>query len=124
MNTGRSRATAFISYAGSEREQALEVKAALEQRDIEVLMDSGFETGQSVLVNIGDAINAGVVVALITTEYLDGKFTEIEVSAVVSSRDGKFVPVVIGGTPRPRTKRGQPLDCPGRPNLLHAANDR
>ena len=26
MNTGRSRATAFISYAGPEREQALRVK--------------------------------------------------------------------------------------------------
>jgi thiamine-monophosphate kinase len=109
MNQSSPPVVAFLSYAGSEREQALEVKAALEQRDIEVLMDSGFEAGQSVLVNIGDAINAGVVVALITTEYLDRKFTEIEVSAVVSSRDGKFVPVVIGGAPRPRTQRGANL---------------
>jgi thiamine-monophosphate kinase len=109
MNTGRSRATAFISYAGPEREQALRVKEALERRDIRVLMDTGFEAGQSVLVNIGGAINEGVVVALISSEYLDRKFTEIEVSAVMTSPDGKFLPVVIDGPPRPATERGANL---------------
>ena len=111
MNTGRSRATAFISYAGPEREQALRVKEALERRDIRVLMDTGFEAGQSVLVNIGGAINEGVVVALISSEYLDRKFTEIEVSAVVTSPDGKFLPVVIDGPPRPAT-RGEQISGP------------
>jgi thiamine-monophosphate kinase len=87
----------------------LQVKAALERRGIRVLMDSGFEAGQSVLVNIGNAINAGVVVALLSAEYLDRKFTGIEVSAAITSRDGKFIPVVIGDLPLPRTERGSNL---------------
>jgi hypothetical protein len=66
--------TVFLSYAGSEREQALQVRKAMEDRGIRVRMDSNFEAGQSVLVNIGASIiNSGVVVALLSTDYLDRK---------------------------------------------------
>ena len=98
--------TVFLSYAGSEREQALQVRKAIEERGIRVRMDSNFEAGQSVLVNIGASINLGVVVALISADYLDRKFTEIEVSAAITSEGGRFLPVVLGDAPRPRTAQG------------------
>jgi thiamine-monophosphate kinase len=99
--------TVFLSYAGSEREQALQVRNAMEERGIRVRMDSNFEAGQSVLVNIGASIiNSRVVVALISTEYLDRKFTEIEVSAAITSEGGRLLPVVLGDVPQPRTTQG------------------
>jgi thiamine-monophosphate kinase len=101
--------TVFLSYAGSEREQALQIRDAIEERGIRVRLDSSFEAGQSVLVNIGASINSGVVVALVSADYLDRKFTEIEVSAAMTSDGSSFLPVVLGDAPRPRTEQGKSL---------------
>lgn len=100
----------FLSYAGSERDRAREVRTALEQRGITVIMDIDFEPGQSVLTNIGHAINTSFFVPLISTEYLDRPFTELEVSAaVMTRRDDMFLPVLIENPPAPATEMGRDL---------------
>jgi hypothetical protein len=83
MVPGDAAPAVFLSYAGSERAQALQVKIALERRGVTVFMDVNFEPGRDVLVNIGHAINSGVFLPLISAEYLDRPFTEMEVSAAV-----------------------------------------
>jgi len=100
----------FLSYAGPQRALALQVRAALEQRGIRVFMDLDFEPGRGVLVNIGHAINSGVFLPLISTEYLDRPFTELEVSAaVMTDPDGMFLPVLIEALPAPATEKGRDL---------------
>jgi thiamine-monophosphate kinase len=100
----------FVSYAGSERAQALRVKAALEHRGITVFMDVDFEPGRDVLVNIGHAINSGVFLPLISAQYLDRPFTQLEVSsAVMTGEDGMFLPVLIESSPVPATENGRNL---------------
>jgi TIR domain len=100
----------FLSYAGPERAQARQVREAREQRGIEVFMDVDFEPGQPVPISIGHAINSGVFLPLISTEYLDRPFTQLEVSAaVMADRDGMFLPVLIENRPAPATEKGRNL---------------
>jgi hypothetical protein len=100
--------TVFLSYASSEGDQALQVRVALEQRGIEVVMDVDFDPGQHVVINIGHAINSGIFVPLISTAYLDRRFTQLEVSAaVMTDRDGMFLPVLIEDAPAPATDHGR-----------------
>ena len=77
----------FLSYAGPERAQARQVRAALEQRGINVLMDVDFEPGQHVLDSIGHAINSGVFLPLISAAYLDRPYTQLEVLAAIMPGD-------------------------------------
>jgi thiamine-monophosphate kinase len=110
MNPDDVAAAVFLSYAGSERARARQIRAALEQRGIRVFMDVDFEPGEPVLINIGHAINSGVFMALISTEYLDHRFTQLEVSAaVMTGEDGMFLPVLIENRPVPATEKGQSL---------------
>jgi thiamine-monophosphate kinase len=109
MNEAASEVTVFLSYAGPERDQALRVRDALNQRGVRIVMDSNFESGESILVNIGNAINSGVVLGLISKEYLDRRYTEIEASAAMASPAGIFIPVIIGDVPEPATQRGKNL---------------
>ena len=100
----------FLSYAGTERAQALRIKDALQQRGIHVSMDIDFEPGVSVLVNIGRSLNSGVFLPLISTEYLDRPFTQLEVSAaVMTGLNSTFLPVLIESSPAPATEQGQDL---------------
>jgi thiamine-monophosphate kinase len=100
----------FISYAGPERDQALRVRTELADRGLHVSMDDAFEPGTSVLVNFGLFLQEPtVVVALITAQYLDRHFTEIEVSSVLANPDGMLVPVLAGPLPEPITERGRGL---------------
>jgi thiamine-monophosphate kinase len=102
--------TVFLSYAGPERAAARQVRAALEQRGIVVLMDLDFEPGQFVPISIGHAINTGVFLPLISTEYLDRPFTQLEVSAaLMTGRDSTFLPVLIEDRPAPATESGRNL---------------
>jgi len=101
----------FLSYAGSERAQALQVRRELELRGFRVLMDDNFfEPGYSVLVNMGRAVeSADIVLPVVSAEYLDRPFTEIEISAVMTMPGGVIVPVVIGPEPVARTDAGRQL---------------
>ncbi len=100
----------FLSYAGPERQQAREVRTALEQRGIRVLMDVDFEPGQDALVSIGHAISSGVFLPLISTAYLDRPFTQLEVSAaVMTGQDNMFLPILIENAPAPVTEKGRNL---------------
>lgn len=110
MDPGDAAPAVFLSYAGSERAQALQVRTALERRGITVLMDVDFEPGRGALVNIGHALNSGVFLPLISTAYLDRRFTEMEVSAaVMSGEDSTFLPVLIENRPVPTTDNGRNL---------------
>jgi thiamine-monophosphate kinase len=110
MVPGDAAPAVFLSYAGSERAQALQVKIALERRGVTVFMDVNFEPGRDVLVNIGHAINSGVFLPLISAEDLDRPFTEMEVSAaVMSGEEGMFLPVLIENRPVPATDSGRDL---------------
>ena len=102
--------TVFLSYAGPERDRASQVSAALRDRGINVIMDLDFEPGVPVPINIGYAINSGVFLALISTEYLDRPFTQLEVSAaLMTGEDGMFLPVVVENPPAPATEKGRSL---------------
>jgi thiamine-monophosphate kinase len=110
MDPGDAVPAVFLSYAGSERAQALQVKAALERRGINVFMDIDFEPGRDGLINIGHAINSGVFLPLISAAYLDRQFSEMEVSvAVMSGEEGSFLPVLIESSPVPATANGREL---------------
>ena len=109
MNPGDAMPVVFLSYAGSQREQAHAIKAGLEQRGIRVVIDANFESGESILVNIGEAIGSDVVVALMSSDYLDRKYTQIEISAAIAN-DVKVVQLQLEGhTVRPATERGRNL---------------
>ncbi|WP_084461030.1 AIR synthase related protein [Nocardia kruczakiae] len=100
----------FLSYAGSERSRAMAVRAELTSRGIDVIMDDEFEPGRSVMVNIGRALHrATVVLALVSSQYLDRHFTEIEVSTTLANRDSNLIPIVIGADPEPETDAGKDL---------------
>ncbi len=117
----------FLSYASPERAQARQVRAALEQRGINVLMDVDFEPGQDVLISIGHAINSGVFLPLISTAYLDRPFTQLEVSAAVMlGQDSMFLPVLIESHPAPATDKGRNLwtILNGRTYLLAEMTDK
>jgi thiamine-monophosphate kinase len=110
MDPGDAAPAVFLSYAGPERAQARQVRAALEQRGINVFMDVDFEPGEPVLINIGHAINSGVFLPLISTAYLDRPFTQDEVSAaVMTGEDSMFLPVLIEDRPAPATEKGRDL---------------
>jgi thiamine-monophosphate kinase len=110
MHPDDSAPVVFLSYAGTERAQALRIRNALEQRGIRVSMDVDFEPGVHVLVNIGRALNSGVFLPLISTEYLDRPFTQLEVSAaVMTGLDSAFLPVLIENSPAPATQQGRDL---------------
>ena len=98
----------FLSYAGTERGEALRLRGELESRDVQVLMDdSFFRPGHSVMVNVGRAINsADLVVCMVSSDYCDRHFTEIEVSTVLASPEGLLIPVIFPSEPAPRTDRG------------------
>jgi len=111
MDPGDAAPAVFVSYAGSERAQALAVKTALERRGITVFMDVDFEPGRDALTNIGHAINLGVFLPLISTAYLDRRYTRLEVSAAIMNEDddGMFLPVLIEDHPAPATDNGRNL---------------
>ena len=126
MDPDDAAAAVFLSYAGPERAWARQVRAALEERGIKVFMDLDFEPGEPVLNNIGHAINSGVFLALISTEYLDRRFTQLEVSAaVMTGQDGMFLPVLIEERPAPATEKGRNLwtILTGRTYLLAEMTD-
>jgi thiamine-monophosphate kinase len=103
-------ARVFLSYAGSERSSARWLRSELQRRGIAVIMDDLFEPGSSIVANIGEAIQQAVLVlALVSADYLDRQFTEIELSAVMANPEGNLFPVVIGDPPRPVTERGTHL---------------
>jgi thiamine-monophosphate kinase len=107
MGANEDPISVFLSYAGPERDQAKLVQAELSRRGLEVWMDDSFEPGTSIIVNVGSFIErASIVVGIISEAYLDRHFTEIEVSAVMANPESRFLPVVIGGEPVPRTSRG------------------
>lgn len=100
----------FLSYASSDREQALRVRDAFRQRGLSVLMDVDFAPGQLAPITIGHAINSSVFVALISTAYLDGRFTQEEASAaIMGDRSDMILPVLIEGSPVPSTDPGRAL---------------
>lgn len=100
----------FLSYASSDRDQAHLVRAAFERRGLRVLMDVDFVPGDLAAISIGHAINSGVFVALITTAYLDHRFTQQEASAaIMSDRDDMILPILMEGDPAPATDQGQAL---------------
>jgi thiamine-monophosphate kinase len=110
MNPGDPMPVVFLSYAGSARAEALEISAALEQRGIQVKMDATFRVGESIIVNIGEAADCDATIALITSDYLDRRYTEIEVSTAIANADASFLPVVLEGQqPAPTTPRGKSL---------------
>lgn len=110
MHPDYAASTVFLSYASSDREQALQVRTAFQQRGIGVLMDLDFDPGEHVLINIGHAINSGVFIPLISTAYLDHRFTQLEASAaVMSDRDEMFLPLLIENRPAPATAPGRAL---------------
>ncbi len=54
-------------------------------------MDIDFDPGVSVLINIGHSLSSGLFLPLISTEYLDRPFTQLEVSAaVMTGLDSRF----------------------------------
>jgi thiamin-phosphate kinase len=100
----------FLSYAGPQREYAAHVRDQLKSHGIRIVMDDAFDVGESVTVNVGRfAGQVSAVVALITDEYVDRHFTEIEVSTALANPTSRFVPVVVGGDPHPKTSRGRAL---------------
>lgn len=110
MNRGGSAPVIFLSYAGTARPEALQIKAALEQRGIQVKMDNTFRVGESIIVNIGDAADSDATIALITSDYLDRDYTEIEVSTAIANVGTSVLPVVLEGQqPKPSTPRGKSL---------------
>jgi thiamine-monophosphate kinase len=110
MDPENAAPTVFLSYAGPERAQAQRVKNALEQRGIKVIMDVDFDPGVPVLINIGHAVRAGLFLPLISTQYLDRPFTQLEVSAaVMTGQDSRLLPVLIEEAPAPATEAGQDL---------------
>jgi thiamine-monophosphate kinase len=110
MHPDDAALTVFLSYAGTERAQALQVRAALERRGISVFMDVDFEPGESPLISMGRGINSGVFLPLISTAYLDHRFTQLEVSAaVMTGPDGLFLPILIENPPAPATENGRNL---------------
>jgi len=110
MNRGGSAPVVFLSYAGAARPAALQIRAALENRGIRVKMDATFRVGDSIIVNIGDAADSDATVALITSDYLDRRYTEIEVSTAIANSGASFLPVVLEGQqPTPSTPRGKSL---------------
>ena len=110
MDPENAAPTVFLSYAGPERAQAQRVKNALEQRGIKVIMDVDFDPGVPVLINIGHAVRSGLFLPLISTQYLDRPFTQLEVSAaVMTGQDSRLLPVLIEERPAPATEAGQDL---------------
>src|SRR5260370_25993854 len=100
----------FLSYASPERAKAQQVRVALKQRGINVLMDVDFEPGEPVLINIGHAINSGVFLPLISTAYLDRPFTQDEVSsAVMTGENTRVLPGLVEKPPAPTTAKGRDL---------------
>src|SRR5690348_10266430 len=59
----------FLSYASSDRDQALLVRAAFEQRGLRVLMDVDFIPGQLAPITIAAAAQ---LEALLISGFLDG----------------------------------------------------
>lgn len=110
MHPGDAAPAVFLSYAVSERAQALQVKAALEHRGISVVMNVDSETGRDAPINVGYAMNSGVFLPLISKRYLDRQFSEMEVSAaVMTGEEGSFLPVLIENSPVPATDSGREL---------------
>jgi thiamin-phosphate kinase len=110
MNRGGSVPVVFLSYASSARAEALQIRDALERRGFQVRMDVTFRVGESILVNIGDAAGADVTIAIVTSDYLDRKYTEIEVSTAIANDEASFLPVLLKGPkPAPSTGRGRSL---------------
>lgn len=110
MNRGSSVPVVFLSYAGTARPEALQIRAALEERGFRVKMDATFRVGESIIVNIGDAADSDATIALVTSDYLDRRYTEIEVSTAIANSDASFLPVVLEGQqPTPSTPRGKSL---------------
>jgi thiamine-monophosphate kinase len=100
----------FLSYASSDRDQALRVRAAFQQRGIRVLMDIDFVLGALAPISIGHAINSSVFVPLISTGYLDHRFTQLEASsAIMSDRDDMILPILLDDRPAPATNQGRAL---------------
>lgn len=111
MRRGARVPVAFLSYAGSQRPEAHRIRGALEQRGIAVIMDANFPIGEAILVNIGNAaLSSDVVVALISSEYLDRHWTEVEVSTAIATSDVRFLPLLHeGAQPAPSTDRGRSI---------------
>ena len=111
MRRGAPVPVVFLSYAGPQRPEAQQIRGALEQRGITVIMDSNFAIGEAIVVNIGNAtIKSDVVVALLSSEYLDREWTELEVSTAIANSDVKFLPLLPeGARPAPSTDHGQSL---------------
>jgi thiamine-monophosphate kinase len=127
MHPGDAAPAVFLSYAVSERAQALQVKAALEQRGISVFMNVDSEPGRDVPINVGHAMNSGVFLPLISKGYLDRQFSEMEVSAaVMTGEEGSFLPVLIENSPVPATDSGRELwtVLRGRTYSVADASDR
>lgn len=110
MGIRYSNPSVFLSYAGSEREQAVLIRDELTARGINVTMDDSFDPGTSVLVNVGNTLErTSLVLGVVSEAYLDRHFTEIEISAAMASPQGRFLPVIIGGEPVPKTQQGMGL---------------
>jgi thiamin-phosphate kinase len=110
MHPGDAAPAVFLSYAVSERAQALQVKAALEQRGISVFMNVDSEPGRDAPINVGHAMNSGLFLPLISKGYLDRQLSEMEVSAaVMTGEEGSFLPVLIENGPVPATDSGREL---------------
>ncbi len=100
----------FISYAGPDRLTARSLRDELEIRGFHVTMDDSFDPGVSIMINIAGAMDtATVVLSIVTTEYLDRHFTEIELSTVLADAEGLLIPVLPSGEPRPATEHGRGL---------------
>ena len=110
MDPENAAPAVFLSYAGPERAQARQVREALEARGIKVIMDVDFDPGVPVLINIGHAVRSGVFLPLISAQYLDRPFTQLEVSAaVMTGQDSRLLPVLIEEHPAPATEQGKDL---------------
>ena len=100
----------FLSYARPDRDQALRVRAAFEQRGLSVLMDVDFIPGRLAAISMGHAINSSVFVALISTAYLERRFTQEEASAaIMGDRSDMILPVLLERRPAPATDPGRAL---------------
>ncbi len=102
--------SAFLSYAGPDRIRALWLASELKKRDVQVVMDINFRPGESIVINISRGLSGSdVVVALITSDYISRHFTEMELSLVLATPTGKFIPIILGDPPTPSDERSSAL---------------
>ena len=94
----------FFAYSRKDYDIARRIQRRLGEKDYLVYdlekIDSGTEWAEAVAVMLSEVVDQGIMIALITSDFLKSQWTNRELQYVIA-KGGYVIPIILGNTPLP-----------------------